>query len=88
MNDVTSFDNVTGSDLTSDQLRGIIKQLDLDLYNLARDGKDAGATYRLGDRMVSKAEWVRQLRETRQYYAKLLAQLPAMTITVYDDPHL
>ena len=86
MTDVVNFDGVEGTDLTADQIRGIITQLDLDLYNLARDGKHAGATYRVGDRMVSKAEWVRQLRETRQYYAQLLARIPTMAVTVYDDP--
>jgi hypothetical protein len=86
MADVTHFDDVTGADLTDDQLRGIIKQLDLDLYNLARDGKNAGATYRVGDRMVSKAEWIAQLRETRAYYQSILDRQPAMAVTVYDDP--
>ena len=84
--DVTDFSGVTGQELTADQIRGIVKQLDLDMYNLVRDGKNAGATYRIGDRMVSKVEWMRQLRETRQYYAELLARLPAIQTTVYDDP--
>jgi len=88
MSDVSHFDDVQASDLTADQIRGIIQQLDLDLYNLARDGKDAGATYRVGDRTVSKVEWVRELRKTRRYYADLLARIPAAEVTLYDDPHV
>lgn len=91
MPDLTSLDELSGAPLTEAQLQGILNQLDLDIANLARDGKlaampeteDTGAA-------TDRAANLRALFTARQYYESLLRSLPAWEVSqagAIEDPN-
>lgn len=90
MADLTDLDSVSGDDLTEDQIRGIIRQVDLNIMNLLRDGKLAAARIAEntpGGKDVDRSAALRELRETRQFYVDVLENLnPSIVISQYDDP--
>ena len=87
MPDITSFDGVGGSARTAAQLMAILEKIDLAVYNLLNStDKDAGASYRVGDRHLDRAGYLRWLLDARTEYRRQLARLPAWETTVYADP--
>lgn len=80
MADLSDLSSVSGEQLTESQIRGILAQIDLDIVNLARDGKLAALKYALpggAGRSADRAVNLKMLLETRDYYQKLLQSLPS-----------
>lgn len=80
MADLTDLTGVSGDELTEDQIRGILAQIDLDIMNLVREGKLSALRYGVaghGRQLTDRAANLKALREARQYYEKLLRELPA-----------
>ena len=77
MSDLSDLSSVSGAELTAEQVRGILFQIDLDVTNLLRDGKlsalkytvggDAGATADRGSNLLA-------LLQARSVYEKLLRE--------------
>jgi hypothetical protein len=88
MADITSFDGISGSARTAPQLLALIEKIDLAIYNILNTDKNAGVTYRVGDRILDRNGYLNWLLEARKTYARQLASLPAWETTVYDDPDL
>jgi len=82
--DLPDLSSVSGQELSDEQLRGILAQIDLDITNLLRDGKlsalrygTPGADGALTDRAVN----LRTLLESRRHYQGLLESRPAWITT-------
>jgi hypothetical protein len=88
MADITSFDGISGSARTAAQLQAMVEKIDLAIYNLLNEDKSAGVSYRIGDRRVDRAGYLRWLLEARKTYERQLKSLPAWEVSVYDDPDL
>lgn len=88
MADITNFDGVSGAARTAAQLLAIIEKIDLAVYNLLNTDKNAGVSYRVGDRSYDRDGYLRWLLEARKEYQQQLAALPSWEETVYDDPDL
>ena len=77
MSDLTDLSNISGTELTAEQIQGILNQIDLDITNLLRDGKlsalkyavagNAGATADRGTNLLA-------LLQARSTYEKLLRE--------------
>ena len=79
MADLTNLDGVSAQQLTSDQIRGILAQIDLDLTNLVRDGKLSALKYGVpgpAGQTTDRAANMRALLAARDYYQKLLTSDP------------
>lgn len=79
MPDLTDLSSVTGEELTIEQIQGILAQIDLDIMNLARDGKlaalessDSAAT----PQYMDKSDNLHALLAARGHYQKLLESRP------------
>lgn len=84
-----SLDTLTGSPRTATQLHGLIDKIDtLVLQVLSEENPDAGASYRVGDRQVSRTEYLRWLLTTRQAYVQELSRLPVWETTVVQTPNV
>jgi hypothetical protein len=88
MADITSFDGVAGTPRTAAQLMALIEKIDLAIYNLLNTDKNAGVTYKVGDRTLDREGYLRWLLDARHTYVRQLQSLPAWEATVYDDPDL
>jgi len=88
MADITSFDGISAAARTAGQLLALIEKIDLAIYNLLNEDKNAGVSYRIGDRRVERAAYLRWLLDARKTYSQQLARLPAWETSVYDDPDL
>jgi hypothetical protein len=88
MADITDFDGVAGTPRTAAQLLAIIEKIDLAIYNLLHTDKNAGISYRIGDRTIDRDGYLLWLLDARKTYERQLAALPAWETTVYDDPDL
>ena len=90
MADLTDLDSVSGSDLTEEQVRGIISKIDLNIYNLLNDGKLGLARIAEntpGGKEVDRSVAIQQLRELRSFYVDVLQNLnPVIVLSQYDDP--
>jgi len=87
MSDLPDLSTVQGTELSNDQLRGILAQIDLDLMNLVRDGKLAALRYGVGGtagQQMDRAENLRGLLAARDYYQKLLNVQPGWTVSRAD----
>lgn len=87
MSDLTNLSGVSGAELGSEQIRGILAQIDLDLLNLVRDGKLAALNYSVGGtggQQTDRAENLRALLEARDYYQKLLNSQPGWAVSQGD----
>lgn len=90
MADLTNLDDLTGSDLTEEQLRGIIAQIDLNIVNLMRDGKLGAARVAenyAGGQSVDRAAALDAMMRARAIYQKQLDDFVVIEITQYDDPY-
>jgi len=84
MSDLTSLQNVSGTELSVGQIQGILNQIDLDLMNLVRDGKLAALKYGVGGTggaQTDRAENLRALLEARDVYQKLLSSRPGWGVS-------
>ena len=88
MSDLTSLDDVTGQPLSEAQIRGILAQIDLDILNLARDGKLAALKYSAvgdGSPAADRAVNLQALLAARKHYEALLQSLPAWETSQGED---
>lgn len=88
MSDLTNLDEVTGQPLSEAQIRGILAQIDLDIMNLARDGKLTALKYATvgdGSPAADRAANLNALVAARKYYESLLQSLPAWEISQGED---
>jgi hypothetical protein len=88
MTDLTDLDEVSGDDLTEEQIKGILAQIDLDITNLVREGKLSALNYTVGGpagRTADRAGNLRALLEARTYYQQLLESQPSWNINMFDE---
>lgn len=84
MSDLTNLDGVQGTELSADQIQGILAQVDLDLLNLVRDGKLAALKYSVGGAggaQTDRAANLQALLQARDYYQKLLNDRPTWVVS-------
>ena len=84
MPDLTDLTTVSGDDLTEEQIKGIIAQIDLDIMNLLRDGKLSALKYGLiGQRghLTDRAANLRALLQARGFYDQLLKSRPSWEVS-------
>lgn len=89
MADIANLDSLTGDDLTEDQIRGILRKIDLNIFNLMNDGKLGAARIAenyAGGQSVDRAAALDSMIKARGYYEQLLRDVPTMVISQYDDP--
>ncbi len=82
--DLPDLSTVSGAELSEEQLRGILAQIDLDITNLLRDGKLSALRYGTpGEQgaLTDRAANLRALVEARGTYQKLLDTRPAWVAT-------
>jgi hypothetical protein len=82
--DLPDLSSVSGTELTDEQLRGILAQVDLDITNLLRDGKLSALRYGTpGDAgaLTDRSANLRALLEARSVYQKLLESRPVWVMT-------
>jgi len=82
--DLPDLSTVSGAELSDDQVRGILAQIDLDIMNLVRDGKLAALKYGIpgdGTRHTDRAANLRALLEARDRYQAVLHSRPAWRMT-------
>lgn len=80
MPDLTDLNSVSGQELTPDQIRGILQQIDLDITNLVRDGKLSALKYNLpgqAGQSTDRAANLQALLAARSYYQQLLNATPS-----------
>jgi hypothetical protein len=88
MTDLTDLENVSGNDLSEEQIKGILTQIDLDITNLVREGKLSALNYTVGGqagRTADRTGNLRALLEARTYYQKLLDRLPSWNVTTFEE---
>jgi hypothetical protein len=89
MSDVENLDGVSASELSIEQLRGLLAQIDLDLLNLVRDGKLAALKYSVGGaggQSTDRAGNLRALLAARDYYQQLLNSRPSWAVSRAEFP--
>jgi hypothetical protein len=82
MAELPNLDGVSAAELTPDQIRGILAQIDLDITNLVRDGKLSALKYGIGGaagQTTDRAANLQALLAARDHYQKLLDAQPAWT---------
>lgn len=87
MTDLTDLNNVSGDPLTEEQIRGILRQIDLDITNLVRDGKLSALTYATGGpagRSADRAGNLRALLDARTHYQSLLENRTSWTVSQFE----
>ena len=87
MSDLTDLSSVSGENLTSKQISGILAEIDLDITNLVRDGKLSALKYSTsgtGGHSTDRAANLKALLAARDYYSKLLHQFPGWEVSAHD----
>lgn len=82
--DLPDLTTVSGSELTDDQIRGVLAQIDLDLMNLVRDGKLSALKYGVNGpagMQTDRAANLQALLLARDQYQQLLNQRPVWIAT-------
>ena len=77
MSDLTDLSSVSGTELTTEQIRGILQQIDLDITNLLRDGKLAALKYAVTGNAGANADRgsnLLALLQARSIYERLLRE--------------
>ncbi len=77
MSDLTDLSNVSGTELTAEQIRGILGQIDLDVTNLLRDGKLSALKYAVAGKAGANADRgsnLLALLQARTTYQQLLRE--------------
>lgn len=84
MTELTNLNSLSGQELTDEQLRGLLAQIDLDITNLVRDGKLAALRYGVGGaggQTTDRAANLRALLAARDHYQNLLAGRPGWAVS-------
>ena len=79
MTDLTNLDTVTGNELSVQQIRGILSQIDLDITNLVREGKLSALKYAVtgtAGQSTDRAANLSALLSARNFYQHLLERQP------------
>lgn len=87
MPDLSDLSTVSGEELTEEQIRGILAQVDLDITNLVRDGKLSALKYGLAGHdglKTDRATNLRALLEARAHYERLLESRPGWSVSVAE----
>lgn len=82
--DLPDLSTLSGTELTSAQLYGILSQIDLDIANLLRDGKLAALRYGVGGpagATTDRAANLQALLAAREHYQQLLNSQPVMILS-------
>lgn len=90
MADLENLDSLTGDDLTEDQIRGLIRKIDLNIANLMNDGKLGAARIAenyAGGQSVDRAAALDAMLKARAVYQQILEDIPTVVVSQYDDPH-
>lgn len=77
--DLPDLSTVSAEELTDDQLRGILAQIDLDIMNLVRDGKLSALKYGVSGPaggQTDRAANLHALLAARDHYQQVLASRP------------
>ncbi len=77
VSDLTDLSSVSGAELTAEQIRGILNQIDLDITNLLRDGKLSALKYAVAGNAGANADRgsnLLALLQARSSYEKLLRE--------------
>lgn len=87
MPDVSDFNDVSADALTESQIQGIIRRIDLNIYNILRNKWDAVdyAEFGTAGHRQDGTKLLAELREQRKFYAGLLEELPVFEVTEWDD---
>ncbi len=78
--DLPDLTSISGNELSDEQIRGILAQIDLDLTNLVRDGKLAALRYGVpgpAGMQTDRAANLHALLAARDHYQQLLNSRPA-----------
>lgn len=84
MTDLTNLDSVSGRELNTSQIQGILQQIDLDITNLLRDGKLSALKYSVAGeagQSTDRAANLHALLQAREHYQKLLTSAPSWNTT-------
>lgn len=84
MSDLPDLAAISGAELTDNQIRGILGQIDLDVANLLRDGKLAALRYGVdgpAGQHTDRAANLHALLAARAHYEQLLASRPAWHVS-------
>ncbi len=84
MADLPDLSTVSGENLTLEQIRGILAQIDLDITNLVRDGKLAALKYGIGGaagQSTDRAANLHALLAARDHYQRLLNSQPGWAVS-------
>jgi hypothetical protein len=77
--DLPDLTTVSADELTDEQLRGILAQIDLDIMNLVRDGKLSALKYGVSGpagQQTDRAANLHALLAARDHYQRVLASRP------------
>lgn len=77
--DLSDLSTISGNELTDDQIRGLLAQIDLDITNLVRDGKLSALKYGVAGpagQHTDRAANLHALLAARDHYQRLLASRP------------
>jgi hypothetical protein len=89
MADVASFDGISADPLSYDQIQAIINQIDLNIYNLMLEGKNATLYYQQNGpagKMADHARALEALMLAKKQYQVMLDQIPYEVHSQFDDP--
>jgi len=84
MADLPDLSTVSGENLTLEQIRGILAQIDLDITNLVRDGKLSALKYGIGGtagQSTDRAANLHALLAARDHYQRLLNSQPGWAVS-------
>lgn len=79
MTDLPDLSSLAGEELTDEQLRAILAQIDLDIVNLLRDGKLSALKYGVtgpAGQQTDRAANLQALLAARNHYQQLLSSRP------------
>jgi len=75
VSDLSDLSSVTGTELTAEQIQGILSQIDLDITNLLRDGKLSALKYAVAGKAgatTDRGANLLALLQARSTYERLL----------------
>jgi hypothetical protein len=90
MADLANLDSLSGDDLTEEQIRGMIRKIDLNIANLMNDGKLGAARIAenyAGGQSVDRAAALDAMLKARSAYQRILDDIPVIVMSQFDDPY-
>ncbi len=87
MADVSNFDNVSADALTEAQIQGIIRRIELNIYNILAGKWDAVDYAEFGDAGHRRdgTKLLAELRQQLAFWQGRLDSLPVFEVTEWDD---